>query len=119
MKPQFPTAIRRARSSRLALGASVVAATTFALASPSSADHTHSKKTGNGTCVLLAPKGGEDQVSLPYATEQQVEATRAHPIHLRVHLGQPGSDGSIGVYGSAGDPCADSGRYVNLRTNIE
>ncbi len=119
MFPHSVVAPRRKLASRLAVGAAVVAATTLSLASPGSADHTHSKQTGNGACVLLAQNGKENKVELPYATEQQVDAVRAHPIHLRVHLGEPGSDGSIGVYGSAGDPCANSGRYTNLRANIK
>lgn len=109
-RPVFHRAIRLATAVGLA-----ATATTVVLSSPSAADHTHSKQTGNGACVLLAKNGNENMVTLPYATDQQVEAVRAHPIHLNVHLGQPGSDGSIGVYNSPGDPCAATGDYVNLK----
>lgn len=103
---------------RISAGLAVAAAATLSLAGPSAADHTHSKQTGNGACVLLAKKSNEGNVELPYATDAQVAANRAHPIHLNVHLGKPGSDGSIGVYGSAGDPCAETGRYLNLSGNL-
>ena len=82
-------------------------------AGAASADHVHSLQTGNGSCVLLAQDGGEKDVTLPFATEAQVEARRAHPLHLLVHLGRPGQNFSIGVYSTAGDPCAGSGEYVN------
>jgi len=37
---------------------------------------------------------------------------RRHPLHVLVHLGVPGADGSIAVLGSAQDPCAATGNYV-------
>jgi hypothetical protein len=73
----------------------------------------HEGDTGNGSCVLLAQHGGEGEVELPFATDAQIEAHRAHPLHLLVHLGQPGTNFAIGVYGTASDPCIDSGNYVN------
>lgn len=33
-----------------------------------SATHTHSMEAGNGSCVLLARNGGEDNVTLPFAS---------------------------------------------------
>ena len=38
---------------------------------------------------------------------------RRHPLHVFVHLGVPGADGEIAVMGSAQDPCAATGDYVN------
>lgn len=78
-----------------------------------SADHVHSKKVGNGSCVLLAQNGGEGLVDLPFATDTQVEKNRAHPLHLLVHLGQPGKNFDIGVAWTASDPCHETGNYVN------
>jgi hypothetical protein len=76
-----------------------------------SAEHTHSMKTGNGSCVLLAQNGGEKYVVLP------LPRGPGHPIHVLVHTGEPGADGhiSIGVYGKPGsDPCLVSpGGYLN------
>jgi hypothetical protein len=73
-----------------------------------SATHTHSVKTGNGSCVLLAQNGGEKDVVLPFVTDGQ-----AHPIHVLVHKGEPGRHITIGVYGSDSDPCKNGGGYLN------
>ena len=100
--------VRRAATATLIVGA-VVAATTGS----ASADHVHSVQLGNGACVLLAHDGGEGDVDLPFATDGQVAADRAHPLHLLVHLGAPGQHVSIGVYGTASDPCIATGDYVN------
>ena len=102
------TTIRRASVTAL-----IVGTVTMAGAAPAFADHVHSKQLGNGACVLLAQQGGEGQVELPFATDAQVDAHRAHPLHLLVHLGQPGTNFEIGVYGTASDPCVESGAYVN------
>ncbi len=78
------------------------------------ADHVHSKEVGNGSCVLLAQNGGEKHVTLPHATDDQKATNRAHPLHLNVHLGQPGQNFEIGVYGTASDPCnVPGGTYLN------
>lgn len=76
-----------------------------------SATHTHSMRTGNGSCVLLAQNGGEKYVTLPHATGLE---TRRHPIHVNVHLGEPGVGGhiEIGVAGTLTDPC-QNGDYLN------
>lgn len=73
-----------------------------------SATHVHSVQTGNGSCVLLAQNGGEKYVQLPFATGA---ANRQHPLHVLVHLGEAGQHITIGVAGSASDPCP--GDYVN------
>ena len=66
------------------------------------------------TLAGVAPlAAGEGDVDLPFATEEQVAAHRAHPLHLLVHLGEPGTNVAIGVAGTASDPCIDSGDYVN------
>lgn len=72
------------------------------------ADHTHSLETGNGSCVLLAQNGGEGNVQLPFASGDQ---NRRHPLHVLVHMDEPGEHVGIGVQGADGDPCP--GDYVN------
>jgi hypothetical protein len=74
-----------------------------------SATHTHSMETGNGSCVLLAQNGGEDDVTLPHADGPD---NRRHPLHVNVHLGAPGRSGKIGVQGTGSDPCL-GGDYLN------
>lgn len=98
---------------RAVTAAVVVAAAGAASAGTAAADHIHSKQVGNGGCVLLAQHGGEREVDLPFATPAQVTANRAHPLHLLVHLGEPGSNFAIGVAGTASDPCLGTGDYVN------
>lgn len=101
------------RLRRVFAGASVVGAMGIAGAGTAHADHVHSVQVGNGACVLLAHEGGEGDVDLPFASEAQVAADRAHPLHLLVHLGRPGQNVAIGVYGTPSDPCFESGRYLN------
>lgn len=72
------------------------------------AEHTHSLKTGDGSCVLLAENGGEDNVQLPFASGPQ---DRRHTLHVLIHMGEPGEHVSIGVQGAGSDPCP--GDYVN------
>ncbi len=79
-----------------------------ASAGVAAADHTHSLKTGNGSCVLLAQNGGEGNVQLPFASGPE---NRRHPLHVLVHMGGPGTHASIGVQGAGTDPCP--GDYVN------
>jgi hypothetical protein len=86
----------------------VVSALGLVGAGTASATHTHSKKTGNGSCVLLAQNGAEKDVVLPFVTEGQ-----AHPLHVLVHKGKPGGNFMIGVAGTASDPCLESGEYLN------
>ena len=86
-------------------------------ASPASADHTHFRVIGSGACVLLAPDGGEKDVRLPNAEESP--ANRQHPLHVNVHLGQPGEVGQIYVaYAADGVLTPDaqrlcSGGFIN------
>jgi hypothetical protein len=77
-----------------------------------SATHTHSMKTGNGACVLLAQNGGEKDVTLPHATGAE---NRRHPLHVNVHLGEPGAGGhiEIGVARTGSDPCYDDGSPID------
>lgn len=104
---------RRTAIKRAAAAAIIVGAVSLAGAGTASAGHGHSKQVGNGGCVLLAQHGGEADVVLPFATDAQVAADRAHPLHLLVHLGRPGENFAIGVAGTASDPCIGSGDYVN------
>lgn len=94
------------------LAATITAAAGIALtAAPAAADHVHSKEVRPGVCVLLARNGGEGQVQLP--GYESNPANRRHPLHVKVHLGRPGDNFNIGVYGTASDPCIDGGRYLN------
>jgi len=78
-------------------------------ASPAAADHTHFRVVGTGECVLLAPDGGEKYVQLPNA--DGFAPNRQHPLHVNVHLGQPGEVGQIYVaYGADGVLTADAQR---------
>lgn len=85
----------------------------IAMALPASATHTHVRMTGNGSCVILAANGHEHDVELPQADE--FAEGRRHPLHVNVHLGQPGSRNGtpvVWVQGSAGD-LANCDGYVN------
>jgi 3-deoxy-D-arabino-heptulosonate 7-phosphate (DAHP) synthase len=92
------------------------------------ADHTHVLILPNGKCAILATNGNEKYLVLPsvlFANNPNVDAddaagglenlpmNRRHPLHVLVHLGVPGADGDIAVMGSADDPCAATGNYVN------
>ena len=92
------------------------------------ADHTHVLILPNGKCAILAAEGNEKYLILPtvlFNNNPNVDAddavggleglplNRRHPLHVLVHLGVPGADGDIAVMGSAQDPCATTGDYVN------
>ena len=90
----------------------ITATVVLALAIPASAAHTHVMQTGNGACVVLAASGGEKDVQLPHAEGAE---NRRHPLHVNVHLGEPGArqgEAVIWVAGSPGDIDNCSG-YVN------
>ena len=106
----------------------LIAATTAALvlagAGVARADHTHVLILPNGSCAILAESGNEKDLILPstlLANNPNADAddagglplNRRHPLHVLVHLGVPGADGDIAVMGSAQDPCAATGNYVN------
>jgi hypothetical protein len=107
----------------------VIAATVMlAGASVARADHTHVLILPNGKCAILAAEGKEKYQILPsvlFSNNPNVDAddtagglddlplNRRHPLHVLVHLGVPGADGDIAVMGSAQDPCAATGDYVN------
>ncbi len=90
--PALPSRPLRTRAVPPARTASAVALATGALllagAPPAAADHVHFRVVGNGSCVLLAPDGGEREVTLPRADEYA--ENRQHPLHVNVHLGRPG-----------------------------
>jgi hypothetical protein len=105
-------------------------ATMFLLAATgvARADHTHVLILPNGNCAILAKGGNEKYQILPtvlFSNNPNVDAddavggvdnlplNRRHPLHVLVHLGVPGADGDIAVMGSAQDPCAPTGNYVN------
>ncbi len=97
---------------KLIAGAAAGAAIFVLAEAPAGADHVHSMRTGNGRCVLLAQRGGEKYVQLPFATGPE---NRRHPLHVLVHLGRPGERRPIGVFNTPSDPCAGTGNYLNRR----
>jgi hypothetical protein len=113
---------------RWVLGCGVAAVFLLAGASAARADHTHVLILPNGNCAILAEAGNEKYQILPdvlFANNPNVDAddaaggldglplNRRHPLHVLVHLGVAGADGDIVVMGSAQDPCAATGNYVN------
>ena len=101
-------------TTKIAIAAAITMSTIGLVgASTASATHTHSKATGNGSCVLLARKGGEQNVALPHADEYAVG--RQHPLHVNVHFGEPELGGhiEIGVEGTLGDPCYNGGDPID------
>ncbi|WP_153396467.1 hypothetical protein [Ornithinicoccus halotolerans] len=100
---------RRLLAASCLAGLAVVGAAGTAMA-----DHTHVLLLGNGQCAVLSQHGGEKYVQLPHADE--FAANRQHPLHVNVHLGEPGQrpDGRhvIFVKGSA-DDLANCDGYVN------
>ena len=101
---------------RIAITLSITAAALLAPAA-AQANHLHVRVLGNGSCVILAQHGNERYVTLPEAafnnTTEPTTTANPHPLHVHVHRGQPGEVQTIAVYGSAADPCATSGEYVN------
>jgi hypothetical protein len=113
---------------RSALVSGVAVVIFLAGASVARADHTHVLILPNGNCAILAAAGNEKYQILPdvlFANNPNVDAddaagglnglplNRRHPLHVLVHLGVPGADGDVVVMGSAQDPCAATGNYVN------
>lgn len=109
---------------RRALVAAMAAALLLGSAGVARADHTHVLILPNGKCAILAQNGNEKYVVLPsvlLANNPNADAddagelplNRRHALHVLVHLGVPGADGDIAVMGSAQDPCATTGNYVN------
>jgi hypothetical protein len=113
---------------RSALVSGVAAVIFLAGTSVARADHTHVLILPNGNCAILAAAGNEKYQILPdvlFANNPNVDAddaagglnglplNRRHPLHVLVHLGVPGADGDVVVMGSAQDPCAATGNYVN------
>jgi hypothetical protein len=101
---------------RPALGAVLLLALA---ATPAFANHSHVKLLGNGLCVVLAEGAGEDEVVLPLSVFEHnpnvdVPSTgAAHPLHVLVHRGVPGDNGSYAVYGSAAGDALCAAGYVN------
>ena len=95
------------------MAAGVAAATAFGVMTTgtASATHIHSMEVRDGVCVLLAAEGGEKYVILPFVDD--LPEGRRHPLHVLVHLGEPGMNFNIGVYGTASDPCFAGGEYLN------
>ena len=98
---------------KVVAGVAIGASTIFVSGIPADASHVHSLQTGRGACVLLAQRGGEKNVQLPFADESV--PNRGHPLHVLVHTGEPGQRVNIGVVDTVSDPCQSSGEYVNKR----
>ena len=96
---------------KVIIAAGVTVATAVGTVAPASADHIHSMEVSDGVCVLLARAGGERFVVLPFADD--FAEGRQHPLHVLVHLGRPGQNFPIGVYGTPSDPCFETGEYLN------
>ncbi|MGH9179449.1 MAG: hypothetical protein ACRD0N_12960 [Acidimicrobiales bacterium] len=95
-------------------------------AGPAAATHTHVLVLADGTCVILAENGAENQIDLStggvYEHNPNVDiaptAGRNHPLHVLVHKGAAGDVIDLEVMGDtdpAGgfDPCATTGDYLN------
>lgn len=101
---------------RPALGAAILLALA---ATPALANHSHVMQLGNGQCVVLAEGAGEDKVVLPLAVFKHnpnvvVPSTgAAHPLHVLVHRGVPGTTHRYAVYGSAQGDALCSTDIVN------
>ena len=86
---------------RPALGAVILLALA---ATPALASHSHVKLLGNGQCVLLAEGAGEDEVVLPQSVFDNnpnvvvLSTGAAHPLHVLVHRGRPGTTHLYAVY---------------------
>jgi hypothetical protein len=103
--------MREANMKKFIIAVGVAAATAFGTMTTASATHIHSMEVRDGVCVLLAAEGGEKYVILPFADD--LPEGRQHPLHVLVHLGEPGTNFNIGVYGTASDPCFPDGEYLN------
>jgi hypothetical protein len=123
-----PSEEGRSRKMRRALAAVMTATMLLGTAGVARADHTHVLILPNGDCAILAQNGNEKYMILPsvlFANNPNADAddaagglenlpvNRRHPLHVLVHLGVPRADGDIAVMGSAQDPCAATGNYVN------
>jgi hypothetical protein len=95
-----------------------VALVALALPTTALANHLHVIQVGNGSCVVLAQQGNERYVVLPSAsfnnTTEPTTTANPHPLHVHVHRGEAGQHLTIAVYGSAADPCAATGNYLNV-----
>lgn len=111
-------------NARPAIRAAFVAVATggllITLSPAASADHTHAKVVGNDQCVVLAEGAGEEAVVLPlsvFDNNPNVDiaptASRMHPLHVLVHLGQAGEHNALFVYGTPAEAAACAAGYVN------
>lgn len=84
------------------------------------ADHLHVKILPSGDCVILAQDGNERFIVLSESNphiDESLPENRRHPLHVLVHLGEPGSDDSIAVFGSEQDPCSEAGGQTGSYLN--
>ena len=110
----------RTRTTRTAVVALAAGGALLVTAPPAFAGHTHVMKLGNGRCVVLAEGAGEDNVVLPasvFDNNPNADASpslgRSHPLHVLVHLGRPGEQEKLFVYGTPDANAACAAGYVN------
>ncbi|MGQ0520064.1 MAG: hypothetical protein ACT4PX_02785 [Actinomycetota bacterium] len=111
----------------LALGAAALGAVVLS-AGPAAATHTHVLVLADGSCVILAENGAENEIDLStggvYLHNPNVDIAptsgRNHPLHVLVHKGAAGDRVELQVMGDTNpaggyDPCAGAGTgdYVN------
>jgi hypothetical protein len=115
---------RRKVKTKTTIRAGIVAAgiggAVLALPAPAMANHTHVMVVGNGECVVLAEDAGEEAVALPLAVFENnpnvdisPTALRMHPLHVLVHLGRPGENNALFVYGTPAADAACASGIVN------
>ena len=105
---------------RLAFLVLATSAVLLFAAAPVAATHTHARVLGNGTCVIVAASGHEEDVVLPdsvFANNPNVDPTvaypdgRRHPLHVLVHIAGNGSGGLLVLGSPAAAAACDL--YVN------
>ncbi len=109
----------------LALGATALGALMLS-AGPAAATHTHVLVLADGSCVILAENGAENEIDLATGgvyehnpnVDIQPTANRNHPLHVLVHKGAAGDVIELQVMGDANptgglDPCVATGDYIN------
>ena len=108
------------KTRRAALVAVATGGLVLTMSPAAQADHTHAKVVGNGQCVVLAEGAGEEAVVLPLSVfennpnvDAAPTASRRHPLHVLVHLGQAGEHNALFVYGTPAEAAACAMGYVN------
>lgn len=108
----------------LVLGTAALGAVVLS-AGPAAATHTHVLVLADGSCVILAENGAENEIDLSTGgvyehpnVDIAPTVGRNHPLHVLVHKGAAGDRIELQVMGDTNpaggfDPCAATGNYVN------